>query len=92
MLLWTDTCQKAFDILRDSPTVILLLAYQDPQEPNILYTDASDTLVPIKKLLLSMVLSITQIRGVPNKMVNRREGGICHTLCLALQQIGSLPP
>ena len=33
----------AFDFLKDSLTVVPLLAYPDMQKPYVLYTDASDT-------------------------------------------------
>ena len=39
---WTDECQKAFEYLKDSLTVIPSLAYPDLTKPYILYTDASD--------------------------------------------------
>lgn len=42
---WTEDCQKAFDFLKDSLTVVPLLAYPDIQKPYTLYTDASDTCV-----------------------------------------------
>lgn len=40
---WTEDCQKAFDFLKDSLTVVPLLAYPDPTQPYVLYTDASDS-------------------------------------------------
>ena len=40
---WTAQCQKAFDYLKDSLSVVPLLVYPDTQKPYILYTDASDT-------------------------------------------------
>lgn len=36
---WTDECQKAFDYLKDSFTVIPSLAYPDLSKPYILYTE-----------------------------------------------------
>jgi len=39
---WTDECQKAFEYLKDSLTVIPSLAYPDLTKPYTLYTDASD--------------------------------------------------
>ena len=40
---WDDNCEKAFNYLKDSLTVIPLLFYPDVNKPYILYTDASDT-------------------------------------------------
>ena len=40
---WTDTCQKSFQFLKDSLTVVPLLVYPDPNKTYVLYTDASDT-------------------------------------------------
>ena len=42
---WTKECQKAFDFLKDSLTVVPLLSYPDPNKPYKLYTDASDTCI-----------------------------------------------
>ena len=42
---WTAQCQKAFDYLKDSLSVVPLLVYPDTQKPYILYTDASDTCI-----------------------------------------------
>ena len=42
---WTEQCQKAFDYLKDSLTVVPLLAYPDVNKPYVLYTDASDTCI-----------------------------------------------
>ena len=42
---WDEQCQKAFDFLKDSLTVVPLLAYPDPNKPYVLYTDASDNCV-----------------------------------------------
>ena len=42
---WDEQCQKAFDFLTDSLTVVPLLAYPDPNKPYVLYTDASDNCV-----------------------------------------------
>ncbi|CAC5415478.1 unnamed protein product [Mytilus coruscus] len=39
---WTDECQRAFEYLKDSLTVIPLLAYPDLTKRYTLYTDASD--------------------------------------------------
>ena len=39
---WTNKCQIAFDLLKESLTTVLLLAYPDTSKPYILYTDASD--------------------------------------------------
>lgn len=39
---WTNECQKVFEYLKDSLTVIPSLAYPDLTKPYILYTDASD--------------------------------------------------
>ena len=42
---WTEKCQKAFNFLKDSLTVVPLLSYPDPNKPYILYTDASNSCV-----------------------------------------------
>ena len=42
---WTGECQKAFDFMKESLTVIPLLSYSDPNKRFILYTDTSDTCV-----------------------------------------------
>ena len=42
---WTEECQKAFDFLKKSLTVVPLLAYPDIEKPYMLYTDASDTCI-----------------------------------------------
>ena len=42
---WTAQCQKAFDYLKDSLTVVPLLIYPDTQKPYVLYTDASNTCI-----------------------------------------------
>jgi hypothetical protein len=42
---WSEECQKAFEFLKSSLTVVPLLAYPDPNKPYILYTDASDTCI-----------------------------------------------
>ena len=42
---WTEQCQEAFDLMKESLTVIPLLSYPDPNKRFILYTDASDTCV-----------------------------------------------
>ena len=42
---WDSNCQKAFEFLKESLTVVPLLAYPDPTKEYILYTDASDTCV-----------------------------------------------
>ena len=39
---WTDECQSAFEYLKQSLTVVPLLAYPDPNKPYTLYTDASN--------------------------------------------------
>ena len=38
-------CQKSFDYLKDSLSVVPLLVYPDLQKPYVLYTDASDTCI-----------------------------------------------
>ena len=38
---WTEKCQKAFDIMRNSLVNPLCLAYLDMERPFILTTDAS---------------------------------------------------
>ncbi|CAG2227372.1 unnamed protein product [Mytilus edulis] len=40
-----DECETAFKYLKDSLTVVPLLAYPDPNKPYVLYTDASDTCI-----------------------------------------------
>jgi hypothetical protein len=42
---WTDTCQKSFQFLKDSLTVVPLLVYPDPNKTYVFYTDASDTCI-----------------------------------------------
>ena len=42
---WSDKHQKAFQYLKDSLTVVPLLAYADPNKPYTLYTDASGTCI-----------------------------------------------
>ncbi|KAK3097609.1 hypothetical protein FSP39_011373 [Pinctada imbricata] len=42
---WTVECQNAFDFLKDSLTVVPLLAYPDTNKPYVLYTDASNNCV-----------------------------------------------
>ena len=42
---WSEECQKAFEFLKESLTVVPLLAYPDTREPYVLYTDASDTCI-----------------------------------------------
>ncbi|XP_065928361.1 uncharacterized protein [Magallana gigas] len=42
---WTPCCQKAFDFIKESLTVVPLLAYPDTNKPYILYTDASDNCI-----------------------------------------------
>ena len=42
---WDKDCQTAFDFLRDSLTVVPLLAFPDPRLGYVLYTDASDTCI-----------------------------------------------
>ncbi|CAC5412555.1 unnamed protein product [Mytilus coruscus] len=39
---WSDECQAAFEFLKESLSVIPLLAYPDLSKPYTLYTDASD--------------------------------------------------
>jgi hypothetical protein len=43
--VWTETCQKAFDFIKKSLSVVPLLAFPDPNQPYILYTDASDSCI-----------------------------------------------
>ena len=40
---WTEECQNSFDYLKQSLTVIPLLAYSDPNKPYTLYTDVSNS-------------------------------------------------
>ena len=42
---WSDECQKAFDCLKESLTIVPLLTIPDPTKEYILYTDASDTAI-----------------------------------------------
>ena len=42
---WKEQCQEAFDLMKESLTVIPLLSYPDPNKRFILYTDASDTCI-----------------------------------------------
>lgn len=42
---WTEQCQIAFDFLKESLTVVPLLAYTDVNKPYVLYTDASDNCI-----------------------------------------------
>ena len=42
---WNEECQRAFEYLKESLTVVPLLAYPDTSKPYILYTDASDTCI-----------------------------------------------
>ena len=42
---WSEDCQKAFEHLKESLTVVPLLAYPDPNKPYVLYKDASDTCI-----------------------------------------------
>ena len=42
---WTPDCQSAFDYLKDSLTVVPLLAYPDINKPYVLYTDASNNCI-----------------------------------------------
>ena len=42
---WTEKCQEAFSLMKESLTVIPLLSYPDPNKRFILYTDASDTCI-----------------------------------------------
>ena len=42
---WTSECQTAFDFLKESLTVVPLLAYPDTNKPYVLYTDASNNCI-----------------------------------------------
>ena len=42
---WTPECQTAFDFIKDSLTVVPLLAYPDTNKPYVLYTDASNNCI-----------------------------------------------
>ena len=42
---WSPECQKAFDFIKESLSVVPLLAYPDTSKPYTLYTDASDTCI-----------------------------------------------
>ncbi|CAC5360227.1 unnamed protein product [Mytilus coruscus] len=44
-LNWSDACKKAFEYLKDSLTVVPLLAYPDTNKTYTLYCDASDTCI-----------------------------------------------
>ena len=39
---WTPECQTAFDFIKENLTTAPLLTYPDPNQPYVLYTDASD--------------------------------------------------
>jgi hypothetical protein len=41
----SETCQRAFDYLEESLTVVPLPTYPDINKPYVLYTDASDDCV-----------------------------------------------
>ena len=94
---WTPDCQSAFYYLKDSLTVVPLLAYPDINKPYVLYTDASNNCIgacltqktdndeekPI--YYLSYKLSPAQTRW----STVEKEGGICHIL--RLTEVRSLP-
>lgn len=40
---WTPACQQAFEAVIQSLTIPPVLAFADPQRPNVLHTDASTT-------------------------------------------------
>ena len=42
---WSNECQKSFDYLKQSITVVLLLAYPDTNKPYTLYKDASNSCI-----------------------------------------------
>ncbi|MCG7876478.1 MAG: DDE-type integrase/transposase/recombinase [Candidatus Thiodiazotropha taylori] len=42
---WSEQCQNSFDYLKQSLTVVPLLAYPDPNKPYTLYTDASNSCI-----------------------------------------------
>ena len=42
---WSTECQTAFEYLKQSLTVVPLLAYPDPNKPYTLYTDASNSCI-----------------------------------------------
>ena len=42
---WTSECQTAFYFLKESLTVVPLLAYPDTNKPYVLYTDASNNCI-----------------------------------------------
>jgi len=42
---WTEECEKAFNFLKSSLTVVPLLTYSDPNKPYVLYTDSSDSCI-----------------------------------------------
>ena len=42
---WSEECQKAFEYLKASLTVVPLLSYPDPNKPYTLYTDASNSCI-----------------------------------------------
>ena len=42
---WTDECKSAFEYLKQSLTVVPLLAYPDSNKPYTLYTDASKSCI-----------------------------------------------
>jgi hypothetical protein len=43
--VWSDECQTAFEYLKESLSVVPLLAYPDTRKSYVLYTDASDTCI-----------------------------------------------
>ena len=42
---WSDQCQNGYDYLKQSLTVVPLLAYPDPNKPYTFYTDASNSCI-----------------------------------------------
>lgn len=79
---WTPCCQKAFDLIKESLTVVPLLAYQVTNKPYNLYTDASDNcngacLWPTEQMKEKVSQYITYLT---RKMVNHRNRGICNPL------------
>ena len=62
---WSDECQTAFEKIKQQLTVIPMLAYPDPNEDYILYTDASD--MAIGSVLVQKTNGKEWIPGIPNE-------------------------
>ena len=63
---WDEKCQKAFEYLKESLSVVPILAYPDPNEEYILYTDSSD--YAVGAVLVQKAEKEEQwIPGIPNE-------------------------